>query len=150
MKAIRINPANLWSDEDFPFNQAVVEPEGRRVHLTGQVAWDAEGRIVGAGDAEKQTECAIENIRRILAELGGGISDIVSSTMYYVRDDDLPAIQRVRARRFEKATGPAVTGVKVSALVDTALLVEFTVTAVIPHDRFRTPAPPTQSDDSPR
>ena len=38
MRAIRINPANVWSDGAFPFSQAVVEPEGRRVHVTGQVA----------------------------------------------------------------------------------------------------------------
>jgi enamine deaminase RidA (YjgF/YER057c/UK114 family) len=81
----------------------------------------------------------IENIRKILDELGGVLLDIVSLTMYYVRDVDFPAIQRVRARRFEKATGPAATGVRVAALVDPALLVELTVTAVIPNDRLRPP-----------
>jgi len=141
MRVIRINPANVWSDDDFPFSQAVVEPEGQRVHLTGQVAWNAEGQVVGAGDAKRQTECAIDNIGKILAELGGSLSDIVSLTMYYVRDEDLPAIQSVRSRRFEKATGPAVTGVKVAALVDPALLVELTVIAVIPNERFRASMP---------
>jgi|SRR5215472_8570631 len=140
MSAIRINPPNVWSDSDFPFSQAVVEPEGRRVHLTGQVAWDSEGKVVGPGDAEKQTECAINNIRKILHELGGELSDIVSLTMYYVRDADLSAIQKVRSRRFEKATGPASTGVKVAALVDAGLLVELTVIAVIPNQRFRIPS----------
>jgi len=141
MRAIRINPANVWSDDDFPFSQAVVEPEGQRVHLTGQVAWNAEGQVVGSGDAKRQTECAIDNIGKILAELGGSLSDIVSLTMYYVRDEDLPAIQSVRSRRFEKPTGPAVTGVKVAALVDPALLVELTVIAVIPNERFRASMP---------
>ena len=139
MAAIQINLADVWDDRDFPFNQAVVEPEGKRVHLTGQVAWDVEFNVVGEGDAGAQTEFAIENIRMVLAELGGTMSDIMSLTMYYVKDDDLPAIQRVRTRRFEKATGPAVTGVRVAGLVDPALLVELTVTAVIPNDRFRTP-----------
>lgn len=140
MTAIRINIADVWDDKDFPFNQAVVEPEGRRVHLTGQVAWDADYNVIGDDDAEKQTEFAIENIRKVLAGLGGVLSDIMSLTMYYVRDDDLPAIQAVRKRRMERATGPAVTGVKVAGLVHPALLVELTVTAVIPHDRFRVPA----------
>ncbi len=141
MSVIRINPVNVWSDDDFPFNQAVVEPEGQRVHLTGQVAWNAEGQIVGMGDAKKQTEYAIDNIEKILAELGGSISDIVSLTTYYVRDEDLPAILNVRSRRFEKATGPASTGVKVVSLVDPDLLVELTVIAVIPDKRFRAPTP---------
>ena len=137
MPTIRINPENVWSDDDFPFSQAVVEPEGRRVHLTGQVAWNQKGEVIGIGDAKIQAECAIDNIAKILAKLGGTIADIVSLTMYYVRDEDLDAIQSVRKHRFDKATGPAVTGVKVASLVDPALLVELTAVAVIPNDRFR-------------
>ena len=140
MTAIRINVADVWDDKDFPFNQAVVEPEGRRVHLAGQVAWDADYNVIGADDAEIQTDFAIENIRKVLAAMGGALSDIVSLTMYYVRDEDLPAIQAVRKRRMEKATGPTATGIKVAGLVDPALLVELTVIAVIPHDRFRVPS----------
>ena len=135
MKAIRLNPTSVWSDPDFPFHQAVVEPDGRRVHLTGQVAWDENCVVVGVGDARKQTERAIDNIQWILADLGGSISDIVSVTMYYVRDEDLEEIQAVRRDRFHKPTGPAVTGVKVAGLVNPDLLVELTVVAVIPEDR---------------
>lgn len=137
MPTIRINPENVWSDDDFPFNQAVVEPEGRRVHVTGQVAWNQLGEIIGVGDAKVQTECAIDNIQKILVKLGGTLADIVSLTMYYVRNEDLEAIQGVRKRRFDKATGPAVTGIRIASLVDPALLVELTVVAVIPIDRFQ-------------
>ena len=137
MNAIRINPNNVWADNEFPFNQAVVEPEGKRVHLTGQVAWDRNGKVIGRNDAKKQTECAIDNIVKVLAELGGTLDDIVSMTMYYVRDKDLPYIQSERIRRFKKPTGPAVTGVRVAALVDPELLVELTAIAVIPDERFK-------------
>ena len=137
MNAIRINPNNVWADSEFPFNQAVVEPDGKRVHLTGQVAWDRKGKVIGRDDAKKQTECAIDNIVKILAELGGMLDDIVSMTMYYVRDQDLSDIQSERIRRFKKPTGPAVTGVKVAALVDPELLVELTAIAVIPDERFQ-------------
>ena len=139
--ARRINPRSVWSDDGFPFNQAVVEPRGRRVHLTGQVAWDENTKVVGVGDASIQTECAVDNIEKILAELGGSLADIVSLTMYYIRDEDLPAIQRVRCRRFEKATGPAATGVKVAGLVDPDLLVELTVVAVIPFEKIQDEKP---------
>ena len=136
---IRVSPPDVWSDEHFPFSQAVVEPPGRRVHLTGQVAWNADGEVVGPGDPEIQTGVAIDNIETILAALGGQLSDIVSTTLYYVRDEDLPAIQNVRIRRFPKAHGPATTGVRVAGLVDPGLLVELTVIAVIPEDRFQVP-----------
>ena len=138
-KAIRINPATVWRDDAFPFNQAVVEPEGRRVHLTGQVAWDAQGRIVAPENPEGQARAAIENIRLVLDELGGALSDIVAMTVYFRDDADLPAIQRARKRAFQKATGPAVTAIKVAGFVAPDLLVEMTATAVIPHERFKAP-----------
>ncbi|WP_339853330.1 RidA family protein [uncultured Nisaea sp.] len=137
---IRISPPEVWSDDDFPFSQAVVEPLGRRVHLTGQVSWNADGEIVGPGDPKVQTGVAIDNIEIVLSALGGQLSDIVSTTLYYVRDEDLPAIQNVRMRRFPKAHGPATTGVKVAGLVDPGLLVELAVIAVIPEERFQAPA----------
>ena len=137
---IRIAPPEVWSDDDFPFSQAVVEPLGRRVHLTGQVSWNADGEIVGPGDPKVQTGVAIDNIEIVLSALGGQLSDIVSTTLYYVRDEDLPAIQNVRMRRFPKAHGPATTGVKVAGLVDPGLLVELAVIAVIPEERFQAPA----------
>ena len=137
---IRISPPEVWADDDFPFSQAVVEPLGRRVHLTGQVAWNADGEIVGPGNPKVQTGVAIDNIEIVLSALGGQLSDIVSTTLYYVRDEDLPAIQNVRMRRFPKAHGPATTGVKVAGLVDPGLLVELAVIAVIPEERFQAPA----------
>ncbi len=135
---VHANPTTVWSAGEYPLNQAVAEPLGRRVHLTGQVAWDAAGNIVGAGDAERQTEVALENIRRVLAEMGGRISDIVSLTTYYVRDEDKPAINRAREKVLEKASAPVGTGVKVSGLWEPGLLVELTAIAVIPDDRFQT------------
>lgn len=133
MSGQRINIAGVWNDVDFPMSQAVVEPEGKRVHLTGQVGWTEDFKIIGSDDAGKQTHAAIDNIELVLASLGGTTEDIVSCTMYYVRDEDLDAIQEARRNRFSFNAGPAVTGVKVAGLVDKALLVELTVVAVIPN-----------------
>ena len=132
MKQTRFNPPNVWSHGDFPSNQAVIEPPGQRVHLSGQVAWAPDRTVVGIGDAEAQTECAIDNMEKILSSLGGSLEDIVSLTMYFVRDEDFEAIQRVRRRRFTKAMAPATTGIKIAAIPFPHLLVEITAIAVIP------------------
>lgn len=136
---IRLNISSVWSDKEFPMSQAVVEPDGRRVHLTGQVGWTSDFEIIGMNDASAQTHAAIDNIEKVLLALGGTIEDVVSTTMYYVRDDDLPAIQDARRSRFSFSAGPAVTGIKVASLVDPELLVELTVIAVIPNNRFQSP-----------
>ncbi|NNJ76694.1 MAG: RidA family protein [Anderseniella sp.] len=137
MSGHRVNVEGVWNDVGFPMSHAVVEPEGKRVHLTGQVGWTEDFEVIGLNDAGKQTHAAIDNIERVLAGLGGTIKDVVSTTMYYVRDDDLDAIQEARRTRFSFSAGPAVTGVKVAALVDKALLVELTVVAVIPDNQFK-------------
>lgn len=134
MTTRRITTEGVWSDADFPMSQAVVEPVGKRVHLTGQVGWTDDFEVIGQGDAGKQTHAAIDNIEKVLAAVGGTIEDVVSCTMYYVRDEDLDAIQEARRNRFSFDAGPAVTGVKVAGLVDKALLVELTVVAVVPSE----------------
>lgn len=139
MTAIRLNSAPVWTDPDFPMSQAVVEPDGKRVHLTGQVGWTPDFEVIGLDDAGAQTAKAIDNIESVLAELGGRLDDVVSATMYYVRDADLSAIQAARRAGFSFEAGPAVTALKVAALVDPRLLVELTVVAVIPHERFAAP-----------
>lgn len=137
MSGRRINIEGVWRDAEFPMSQAVVEPEGKRLHLTGQVGWKAEFELIGPDDAGKQTHAAIDNIERFLVSLGGTIEDVVSCTMYYVRDEDLDAIQDARRSRFSFDAGPAVTGVKIAGLGDKALLVELTIIAVIPTGNFK-------------
>ncbi len=136
---VNVNTPAVWSSGGYPMNQAVVEPEGRRIHLTGQVAWDAKGGTLHVGDAARQTRTALENIRLVLAQVGGELDDIVSLTTYFTRDEDKDAISAVRAELLKREFGPAATGVKVAGLWSDELLVELTVIAVIPHERFRNP-----------
>ena len=133
------NPPGIWQPNGRAFSQGVVQGPGEVVHLTGQVAWDADGEVVGSGDAEAQTEKAVENVRAILAEVGGVLDDVVSMTVYFVDRADLPAIQRVRSRYWTAGTAPASILIQVAGLVVPELVVELVPVAVVPHDRFRRP-----------
>lgn len=134
------NPPGMWAPNGRAFQQGVVAHEGRTLHITGQVAWDADGRIVGPNDAERQMEETIANIRRVLEPVGGRLEDIVSMTIYFLRHQDLPAIQAVRARHFPAETAPASILIQVPGLVVPGLLLELVPIAVVPHARFRAPA----------
>jgi len=138
-KRLHSNPPGTWPRDGFPMNHAVVEPDGRRVHLTGQVAWDETGALIGGNDAEAQTHAALDQVERILASMGGEMRDIVSLTTYFTRDEDKDSITRARAARLHPDFGPVATGVKVAGLWAPELLVELTVIAVIPNDRFTAP-----------
>ena len=136
MEKILVDTPSVWTVKGYPFSQAVVEPSGRRVHLSGQVGWTPERVLVGKDDAAAQTDYALDNTERLLAQLGGDLRDVVALTMYYSRDEDLAAIQKVRGNRFQKAHAPASTGIRIAGFVKPELLVELTATAVIPEHRF--------------
>ena len=136
---IRNNPSGIWPVAHFPFHHAVVEPQGRRIHISGQVAWDEERNIVAPGDAAAQTEFALNNIQKILGSFGGNLEDVVSFLLFYVNDDDYKAVCDARAKILPIEHGPATTAVKAAGLVDPDLVVEIAAVAVIPEARFINP-----------
>lgn len=135
------NPTHGCEPGGPTFSQGVVQPEGRVVHITGQVAWDENRAVVGPGDARAQMVKCIENIKTVLEMAGGTLDDLVSMTIYFVNRDDLPAIGETRVEHLSLGVGKAPVSIfiQVSGLVDPALLVELVPIAVIPHHRFRDP-----------
>jgi len=117
-----------------------VQPEGRVLHITGQVAWDAEGRGVGEDDCEVQVRKCFDNVESILRAVGGRFEDIVSLMIYFLHHANIPVIQRVRAELISPETAPASVLIRVAGLVDPKLLVEVVPIAVIPEDRYHEPA----------
>ena len=136
----RFNPPSGWPQNGRAFNHGVVQPEGKVLHVTGQVAWDPAGRLIGEGDCEAQLRQCFENTRKILEHIGGRLDDIVSLTIYFLRRGDLPAIQKVRAEYFSAADAPASILIQTPGLVIPELLVEAVPIAVVPHARYRDPA----------
>lgn len=134
------NPAGIWAPNGRAFQQGVLQGEGQVVHVTGQVAWDADSNVVGIGDAEAQLDKAFDNVRLILEEVGGRLDDIVSMTIYFVDRADLPAIQRARSRHFDAETAPVSILIQAAGLVIPELVVEVVPIAVVPHGRFKCPA----------
>lgn len=128
----------MWPSPDFPFHHGVVEPEGKRLHISGQVAWDTDRKIVGIGDAKAQTKYAIASIEKIINSAGGNLDDIISVNVFYTNQDDYAAICNARKEAFSLEHGPASTAVRVAGLVDEKLLVEISAIAVIPYERSET------------
>ncbi|MEO2124109.1 MAG: RidA family protein [bacterium] len=101
---------------------------GTTLHLSGQVALDPSGVIVGSTVGE-QAEQVWENILAVLEEAGGSAVDIVK-VLYYLADiRDFDQEMVVRRRVFEGLVLPAVTGIQVAALGLPGLLLEVDVTA---------------------
>jgi enamine deaminase RidA (YjgF/YER057c/UK114 family) len=72
--------------------------------MAGQVAWDADGTLVGEGDLAAQVEQCFLNVGAALAEIGGSFDNITKLTIY-VADwtvDKMPLVQEGRARACAK------------------------------------------------
>ncbi len=126
----RINPAALAPPSGF--SHAVVAT-GRTVHLAGQTALDAAGRIV-AGGVVAQFERALANLLTALRAAGGEPAQLVSVTIYIVDVDDYRAHAREIGgvwRRLAGSDYPAAAGIGVARLWDREALVEIQGTAVI-------------------
>jgi len=98
--------------------------------ISGVVAFDAEGRVIGKGDVRAQTKQVLENLKTILDAEGATFKDIVRITNYYMNYDDYPLIAEVRSQYF-KDWLPASTGVEVKRLIHKDLLIEIEATVVL-------------------
>ncbi|GAA0930345.1 RidA family protein [Nonomuraea longicatena] len=110
----------------------VVVGTGTLVALSGQVALDADGHVVGAGDPEAQARQTFGNLRRCLAAAGATFDDVVKFTYYVTDVAHLPAVRTVRDEHVDTKRPPASTAVQVAALFHPDLLLEVEALALLP------------------
>jgi enamine deaminase RidA (YjgF/YER057c/UK114 family) len=130
----RINPEALARPSGFA--HAVRATGTVTVHLAGQTAMDAEGRIVGGG-VVAQFEQALTNVLTALRAAGGGPEHLASMTIYIVDVEDYRAHAREIGQVWRRLAGtdyPATAGIGVARLWDDDALVELQGTAELPAD----------------
>jgi len=99
--------------------------------MSGIIAVDKDGKLVGGDDVVAQTQRVFENISAVLKAAGADFEDVVKVTVYLRRINDRAAINAVR-RRFFGESRPASTLVEVSALAVAEALVEVEAVARLP------------------
>ena len=129
-----INPPDLMKPAGFSHGYEVLS--GRLLVIAGQVAKDADGRVVGGGDVVAQFRRACENVAAVVGAAGGHASDIVKLTIYVLdvpgykaRLKELgPVYRAVFGRHY-----PAMTLVGVRDLFDAedGCLIEIEALAVV-------------------
>ena len=104
---------------------------GRLVFVSGCVATDDQGRIVGGRDVGAQARQVHENIKRCLAAAGATFADVCKVTVFVKNVADREKINTVRKEYFG-ASRPASTLVEISEFARDGVLLEIEATAVLP------------------
>jgi enamine deaminase RidA (YjgF/YER057c/UK114 family) len=125
-----INPDELPTPESY--TQVVAATGSRLVFVAGQVADDAQGNLVGAGDLAVQARQAFANVGRALAAAGARPEQVTKITIYVVghRPEYLPIISEARIAVFGDHK-PADVLLGVETLAEAGYLIEVDALAVV-------------------
>lgn len=124
---------NIVSEHAKPvsnYQVATRQEGGRLVYISGQVAWDAAGHIVGKSDIVAQARQVFSNLRQVLEDAGGGLDSLLKITTYVTDINTYPTIVDVRGEFFPDAL-PASTLIVVESLFDRDWLLEVEGVAAI-------------------
>jgi len=125
-----LNPPSLPPPRGY--SHVVIAPAGRLVSISGQVAVDSLGTVIGAGDFRAQCVQVFENLGRALRSVGASFADVVSTNMYVTDLSHLAILREVRARYLPAEAPPASTLVQVVALYRPELMIEIAAEAILP------------------
>ncbi len=102
---------------------------GAQIFVSGTTAVDADGRVMGQGDAYTQAKRCFAIIADALEQAGSNLEAVVRTRMYVTRISDWEGVGRAHGEVFATVR-PATTLIEVSRLIDPEMLVEIEVEAV--------------------
>jgi enamine deaminase RidA (YjgF/YER057c/UK114 family) len=125
-----INPEGMH--RPIGYTHVVEVRAGRPAYISGQIALDADGDLVGPGDVAAQARQVFENLQTALRSVGADFEQVVKLTVYLVDATQMPAVRQVRNQYVDPARPPASTAVEIRRLVRDDLLVEVDAVAILP------------------
>ncbi len=127
-----INPDALLKPRGYTHIVTISGP-AKLIFISGQVAVDKEGKLVGPGDLKTQIRQAASNLKAALAAAGATSADIVKTNTYIVnyKQSDYSAMREARGELFPEGEPPASTLVGVTSLAVDGLMVEMEAIAAV-------------------
>src|SRR5919202_4096024 len=115
------------------YTHVVTAQGGKLVFISGQIALNSDGELVGRGDLRAQTMQVFKNLEMALVAADASFKDVVKVNIYIVnyKPEDRAIVGEVRSQYLSKENPPASTLIGVQALAFEGLLIEIEATAVI-------------------
>src|SRR6185295_265581 len=106
-----VNPKELGAAPKFYSHAVTLEGPGKRILVSGQVAWGPDGKVVGAGDMRAQAEQVFANLTNVLRAAGAKWDDVVKMNGYMVgvTPANVAAYREVRQKYLKAGKLPAST-----------------------------------------
>ncbi|MCR4327523.1 MAG: Rid family detoxifying hydrolase [Nanoarchaeota archaeon] len=84
----------------FPISKAVLIEGGSIMEISGQIGTDSSGKL--SEGIENQTKQSLENVKKILEEVGWNLDNIVKVRVYLVDMKDYGKVNEVYSKYFTK------------------------------------------------
>lgn len=114
-----------------PGYSQVVRGRGDLVVVSGQVALDEHGQVVGVGEPNAQARQIYANLDRCLRAVGASFGDVLRFTWYVTDVAYLPALREARDLYVDRAAPPGCSAVQVAGLVRPEFLMEVDAIALV-------------------
>jgi enamine deaminase RidA (YjgF/YER057c/UK114 family) len=102
---------------------------GNQLEVTGTVAVNEKGNLVGKNDAYEQTRFAIQKIEKVMQQAGFSLQDVIRTRIFVTDISRWEEIGRAHCEFFRNIK-PATTMVEVKALISPEYLIEIEASAV--------------------
>ncbi|PGB50728.1 RidA family protein [Bacillus anthracis] len=102
----------------------------RTIYISGQVAINTDGQIVGINDLATQTRQVFENIKIALETSDLNFNDVVKLTFFLTDISQMAIVRDIRDQYIDTNNPPASSAVEVRKLINDNLLIEIEAIAV--------------------
>jgi enamine deaminase RidA (YjgF/YER057c/UK114 family) len=145
----KFNTKKTYPEQKIDNDLCMSVRAGNLVFLRGQVGQTLEGKVVHVGDAGKQADQAMRNVKTLLEEQGSCLDDICKITVYLVDRGYRDAVYQSLGK-WLKDVFPVSTGLVIDGLARPEYLMEIDVFAVIPDERMLKSAGRSSPKSKPR
>jgi reactive intermediate/imine deaminase len=128
-----INPASVSAPHGYSHAAKIDLGNCKMLIISGQVAIDNKGNLIGKGDFSKQTEQVFQNIKSIVEDAGGKMDNVVKLGYFLLDINQLQTLRAIRDKFVNLKNPPASTLVQVNKLFRDDILIEIEATAIIPN-----------------
>jgi len=114
-----------------PFGYAHAIQIDNTIYISGQIPLDQEMNVIGKNDIAAQTELVYENLKKVVEDAGGTMTNIVMLNIYCT---DIEAFDKETRHLRKKYFGnyyPAITAVEVKRLYRQDFMIEVEAVAVL-------------------